>query len=285
MCIRYVFYGYDSSTLIAEETVHASEQAAKGMWSSMIMSFIFAIPQLVIMLHCTNFQNVINSPYPQAVTTMWADAVGQKGAYVFLLFQILAGIATGCATILATARVVFAISRDSVLPFSHVWTYTSTTSHLPIHAVYLVTVLSILIAATIPFSSVAFTALGSVGTIAVLLSYAFPLAGRIYSRKSFHTGSFYLPTTKLPGNGTEWLSFVCICFILMISFALCLPYSDHWDPANFNYAPIMIGGITFVCIISWFGYARFWYVGPGNHGVPPESWSTVWRWWSSCRSD
>eukprot|EP01111_Echinosteliopsis_oligospora_P003176 TRINITY_DN15103_c0_g1_i1.p1 TRINITY_DN15103_c0_g1~~TRINITY_DN15103_c0_g1_i1.p1 ORF type:complete len:405 (+),score=73.14 TRINITY_DN15103_c0_g1_i1:34-1248(+) len=114
----YVFFGFDASAHIAEETTQATQKAARGMWSSMVISMVFSIPQLVVMLHCTNFEAVLSSPFPQAVVSVWVYAVGKKGAYVFLMFQIVTGIATNCSVILSAARVAFAISRDDILPLS-----------------------------------------------------------------------------------------------------------------------------------------------------------------------
>jgi len=271
----YVFYGYDASGHIAEETVMASQRAAHGMWTSILSSAILSIPQLVIMLYCTNFNDVLKSPYANGVVTQWYEAVGYTGTFFFLSFQIITGIATACSVILSAARVGYAISRDRVLPLGWLWSSTNS-QRLPVYSVSLVALLAIAAATLILNSSVAFQALGSMGTISVLLSYVFPLLGRLISRKSFQRGPFHL------GRATEPLCVLCICYILFISIALCIPYGPGWNAQTFNYASITIGAITFLSLLSWFIYAQFWYKGPGMHAVPP-SYSDLQQWYLFCR--
>lgn len=56
----WVFFGYDASVHLAEETNEASEVVAKGMWVSTISAWLMSVPTLVIVLFCMqDFDGII----------------------------------------------------------------------------------------------------------------------------------------------------------------------------------------------------------------------------------
>lgn len=48
----WVFYGYDASAHLAEETHDASITVARGMWMSTLSAWLLSIPTLIIVLFC-----------------------------------------------------------------------------------------------------------------------------------------------------------------------------------------------------------------------------------------
>nr|CAB3479412.1 unnamed protein product [Digitaria exilis] len=48
--------------------------------------------------------------------------------------------------------------------------------------------------------------------------------------------------------------------LVTVLFSLPVAYPVAAD--NFNYAPVLVGGVMFLCIGSWVLHARFWFQGP-----------------------
>lgn len=47
-----MFFGYDASAHLAEETQHASKVVAKGMWMSTVSAWVMSVPTLIMILYC-----------------------------------------------------------------------------------------------------------------------------------------------------------------------------------------------------------------------------------------
>lgn len=75
-------------------------------------------------------------------------------------------------------RVTYAISRDNVLPFSRYFRKLTSTHRMPLHAAFLVAAISIAISTAVIGSSVAFSAITAMSTIATNVSYLFPIIAR-----------------------------------------------------------------------------------------------------------
>lgn len=75
-------------------------------------------------------------------------------------------------------RVTYAISRDNVLPFSRYFRKLTSRHRMPLHAAFLVAAVSIAISTAVIGSSVAFSAITAMSTIATNVSYLFPIIAR-----------------------------------------------------------------------------------------------------------
>lgn len=47
----WIFYGYDASAHLAEETQEASETVARGMWLSTVSAWLLSVPTLISMIY------------------------------------------------------------------------------------------------------------------------------------------------------------------------------------------------------------------------------------------
>jgi len=273
----YVWYGYDASAHIAEETIEAKSKAARGMWLSTCSSYIFSIPLLFIVMYLTpSFDDVVDSIYYQRVTTMWLESMGVAGARAMLFLHIICGIFTSSVNLISATRVTYAISRDDVIPFSHIWRKISSTGQ-PLNACALATGLAILLEATVMGSVAAFYALSSIGTIAVATSYMFPIFGRLFispdnfvknERGPFHLGKFTFPL------GVLSLCFLALEFIILL-MPTGFPILYTGELANFNYAFALIGGVSVISTGSWVLYARHWFKGPAHKYFAAKEAGTV----------
>jgi amino acid transporter len=81
----WVFFGFDASAHLAEETNDASEVVAKGMWISTLSCWLLSVPTLILILFCLqDFDGIVNAAY----TNNWAEylvqLIGPNGAVAIL---------------------------------------------------------------------------------------------------------------------------------------------------------------------------------------------------------
>ncbi|KAH6718405.1 amino acid or gaba permease [Leptodontidium sp. MPI-SDFR-AT-0119] len=258
----WVFYGYDASVHLAEETQEASEVVAKGMWMATLSAWVMSVPTLIIILFCIqDFDGIINGSYANNWAAYLVQLVGENGAVAILCLLWVDSTCATASCFMSAQRVTYAISRDGILPGSKYFRRLSKKSHMPIHAAFLVLAMSVIITTAVIGSVVAFGAITATATIATNVSYLFPiLARQTVGRKSFTTAKWNLGRFSLPA------AVVTGCYISFLVIVLLLPQLYPVTGETLNYAPIMIGGISIISLVGWwlpFGYGgRSWFKGP-----------------------
>jgi amino acid transporter len=171
-----VFYGYDASAHLAEETLQASDAVAKGIWVSPFSAWILSVPTLIIILFCLqDFEGIISATYANNWGEYLAQVVGQKGAVAILGMLWVDSTCATASCLLSAQRVTYAISRDHVLPFSSFFRKLSKRK-MAVNAAWLVYFISVAITCAVIGSTVAFSAVTATATIATNASYVFPLS-------------------------------------------------------------------------------------------------------------
>src|SRR5947209_3083472 len=104
-----------------------------------------------------------------AYTNNWAEyliqVIGPGGAVAVLSLLWIDSTCACASSFLSTQRVIYAISRDNVLPFSSVFCKLSA-KKMPINAALLVLCFSIAVTTAVIGSTVAFSAITATATIA-----------------------------------------------------------------------------------------------------------------------
>ncbi|KAH8647445.1 amino acid or gaba permease [Tricladium varicosporioides] len=258
----WVFYGYDASVHLAEETQEASEVVAKGMWMSTLSAWIMSVPTLIIILFCMqDFDGIISGTYANNWAEYLIQLVGPTSATAILALLWVDSTCATASCFMSAQRVTYAISRDGILPGSTYFRKLSKKNHMPINAAVLVLAMSIIITTAVIGSTVAFSAITATATIATNVSYLFPIIARqTVGRNTFEPARWNL------GRWTVPCALVSSLYISFLVVVLLLPQVFPVTGKTLNYAPIMIGGISFVSLLGWvlplgFG-GRGWFKGP-----------------------
>ena len=255
----WVFFGYDASAHLAEETKQASTVTAKGMYVATISCWLMSVPTLIIILFCMqDFDAIVGA----TLTNNWGEylvqLVGKNGAVAILAILWVDSTCATASCFLSAQRVTYAISRDGVLPFSKFFRKLSKRK-MAVNAGLLVTVISILVTLSVIGSTVAFSAVTAAATISTNFSYLFPIVARqTVGRKSFVPGKWNLGRFSTP---ISIISSLWICFLFVV---LSLPQLFPVNAQTLNYAPICIGIITIVSFVGWIlpvWGARHWFKG------------------------
>jgi len=185
--------------------------------------------------------------------------VGKKGTVTILVFCWLDAILNTAVCFMSAQRVTYAIARDGILPGSK-WIRKLSAHHMPVNAACVVLLCAVAIEAAIIGSTVAFYALTATATISTNLSYLVPIVARhTVGRKYFTPAKWNL------GKLSPILGTITALYILFQFVVLMLPQVFPVNAKTLNYAPIMIGGITLIALVSWFfpkWGGRHWFQGP-----------------------
>ena len=162
---------------------------------------------------------------------------------------------------------MYAFARDGGLPGHTFFHKVSNRSKTPVRTVWLVCTLSFILGLPSLGSTVAFSAATSIATIGLYVSYAIPIFLRLYYRKKFVPGPFYLDKVLgKEGNESgilgEVMAGIAVAWILVISVVFILPQLNPVGRETLNYAIVAVGIVIAYSMGFWFLSARKWYEGP-----------------------
>ncbi|KAA8642997.1 putative amino acid permease [Aspergillus tanneri] len=249
-CLSYlatagILIGFDASGHVAEETKKASITAARGIFWSTIASGIGGLATIILFLFCApNPETLFSFGSPQPFVPLYAVVLG-KGGHIFMnIICVVALWLNTAVAIVAASRLVFAVARDGVLPFSG-WV-----SHVhlgqPRNAVIVVWTVASLITCTLLPSDVAFTSLVSAAGVPSAAAYGLIcLARLICTPKRFPKPAWSLGRLSKP------FQFIGVFWNGWVVAVLFSPYVFPVTGANLNYAPIIMAGVTIFALISY----------------------------------
>ncbi|KXS15835.1 APC amino acid permease [Gonapodya prolifera JEL478] len=283
----WTFVGYDASAHVSEETVEAYKQASRGIVLAIITSavggFILilgeyrnTITRLVardlrtkttaptpkaLLFTIVDLELVLGSTYPAPLMQLFLDSTnGNQPVAVYLMSIIIAAnYFAGVSTICANSRMIYAFSRDKAFGkwFSGFLYWTTPYTRLPVRTVWFSAILSNLIQSIGFGSSIGLQVVASISTIGNMTAYALPIFCRLtFARSVFKKGEFHL------GPFSEIIGWIAITWVSFLFVLLCLPYNYPVTAINFNYASVLIGGVTFFASAFWTFSARHWFRGP-----------------------
>ncbi|KAL1974964.1 hypothetical protein VTN31DRAFT_5168 [Thermomyces dupontii] len=258
-CLSYlatagILIGFDASGHVAEETKNAAVSAARGIFWSTIVSGIGGLCAIILFLFCApDPETLFSFGAPQPFVPLYAVVLG-KGGHIFM--NIVCVFTLWCNTaiaIVAASRLVFAVARDGVLPFSG-WVSRVSEYGQPMNAVIVVWAVASLVTCTILPSSVAFTSLISAAGVPTAAAYGLICLGRIFlTPKTFPKPKWSLGRLSKPFQviGILWNGWIVA--------VLYSPYTFPVTGETFNYAPVIMGGVTIFALLSyWFTPEEAW---------------------------
>ncbi|KAE8328865.1 amino acid/polyamine transporter I [Aspergillus sergii] len=250
-CLSYlatagILIGFDASGHVAEETKNASITAARGIFWSTVVSGIGGLATIILFLFCAPDPDTLFSfGSPQPFVPLYAVVLGRGGHIFMNVICVVALWLNTAIAIVAASRLVFAVARDGVLPFSS-WV-SKVHNGQPRNAVIVVWAVAALITCTLLPSDVAFTSLVSAAGVPSAAAYGLIcLARLICTPKRFPKPQWSL------GKWSKPFQFIGVFWNGWVVAVLFSPYVFPVTGANLNYAPIIMAGVTIFAIISYF---------------------------------
>ncbi|KAL4929733.1 putative amino acid permease [Aspergillus undulatus] len=250
-CLSYlatagVLIGFDASGHVAEETKHASVTAARGIFWSTVASGIGGLATVILFLFCAPTPDVLFSfGAPQPFVPLYAVVLG-RGGHIFMNIICISALWLNTAiAIVAASRLVFAVARDGVLPFSS-WV-SKVHNGQPRNAVIVVWAVASIITCTLLPSDVAFTSLVSAAGVPSAAAYGLIcLARLICTPKRFPKPAWSL------GKWSKPFQVIAVFWNGWVVAILFSPYAFPVTGENLNYAPIIMGAVTIFALVSYF---------------------------------
>jgi amino acid transporter len=239
----YTQTGYDASAHTAEETRGAAKAAAQGVWRSVFFSALIGWFVLLAFLFAANDVKAVNDA-AGFVGAIFTSALDPWAAKMVLLIATVGQLFCGAAGLTSASRTWYAFSRDRGMPGW--WLFRRINKdRVPFNAVIAVAVASLVIAIpalfgknNIPF---AFYALTGICTVGLYLAYILPVILRLRKGDSFEVGPWNL------GKRYKLINALAIFFVVLVVFALDLPYTpaglpwnSGFDASLVNYTPFAI---------------------------------------------
>jgi amino acid transporter len=244
---QWTLTGYDASAHVSEETVDPRRTAPWGIFLSVAIS---AVAGAVLLAAVT-----LSIPELGQAIGFGDAALGEifkvrLGARLGTALVALVGGAMwlcGLASMTSASRMVYAFARDGGLPLSRLWAEISPSHRTPARAIWALAACALLLAVSVDV----YSAVVSVATIALYLSYGLPIAARLWVRwrgADETVGPWNLGrlSTLNAAVAVAWIAFITAVFVL---------------PPNGRAGKVMLGALAVLGAI-WFGRARHRFVGP-----------------------
>lgn len=242
--------GEDASGHVAEETISAKKAAANGVFWATVASALCGFPIILLFLFCMPpIDTFYNTTAPQPFINMYALALGPHAHVVMTIISMIGAILNTSISLVAVSRLVFAVARDGVFPFSDVLSRVSKSKQPHNAVIFISTIAALLLCTQLP-SQVAFYSLISTSAVGSIAAYCLVGLGRTFiTRKTFRPGFWKM----------GWFGVVAAVITFLwngFAFAaLCAPqYSDsaiNKDSSVLNYAIVIMGGITIIALEEW----------------------------------
>lgn len=249
-CLSYlatagVLIGFDASGHVAEETKNASVAAARGIFWSTVVSGIGGFIVVILFLFCVpDAKTLFSYGGPQPFVSVYAAILGEGGHIVMNIVCILALWFNTAIAVTAASRLVFAVARDGVLPWSS-WV-SKVEGGQPRNAVYVVWGVASFITCTILPSAVAFTSLVSAAGVPSAAAYGLIALARLFlTPKNFPKPAWSLGRLSKP------FQVIAVFWNGWVVAVLYSPYIFPVTAESLNYAPIIMAGTTILALLTW----------------------------------
>lgn len=176
-------------------------------------------------------------------------------AAIILVMEVCSAI-----SILATAsRQTFAFARDNALPFSKSLSNVNKRLQIPVTAVLVSTIITVLLSLINIGSTAAFNAIASVMIAALFTTYILSISAFIRARMlpgGIPRARFSLGVLGLPINV---FAVAYLCFAIIFTF---FPTANNPTPVDMNWSILVFGFVVMFAIVQYLIHGRHIYQAP-----------------------
>ncbi|KAJ3493496.1 hypothetical protein NLG97_g4701 [Lecanicillium saksenae] len=257
----FVVLGSDSVAHMSEEIEDAGIIVPKAMVWSFLLNVPFTFGLLLTYLFSIgNVQEALNDKTGFPFMYVFRESTGSvRGATGLSIVVLILLIMVTISSLASTSRQTFAFARDNGLPFSKWLGAVHPTWHVPVNAVTFTCIFSMVLSLINIGSTVAFNAMLSLSTVALMGTYVICLGCMAYRRlrgEPLPRARWSLGRWGLPINIAALLYG---CWSFFWSF---WPNSYHINAENFNWACVLFVGLMGLSAILYYARARHIYQGP-----------------------
>jgi amino acid transporter len=258
----FTLSGFDACARVSEETLNAGRSAPRGIVTSVAVAWLAGLAVLSALTFAIQ-DYAVESKADVPAAQIMLDAVGRTGAGIMLAVILVAQLLCGLACMESSSRVLFAVSRDRMLPGSGLWYRVNRRTRTPTNAVWLTAGCAALLAAPSLWDRSAFGALAALAAVALGLAAIIPVYLRL-RHPDFRRGPWHL------GRWSALVGWLAVGWTVLVSAALLAPQVSPITLDTVNYAPVVPLLVLVAARIRWSATARGTRSGPLRRGYPDE---------------
>jgi len=214
----FTLVGFEAAADMAEEAVDARRTVPRAMILSVVVSGVLGWAALIgFTVAIPDLATVSASPVPlAAIAEYWLGPVPTKVFLAIVVFSMFALVVVAAAS---NSRLIFAMARDGMLPFSHVLRRVNARTSTPVPALVTSLVVCLVLLAYGTADGNAFAVLVGATALVPYLVYVLTLGGYLARRRSIvdaGDGGFRLGAAALPVAGLAMLWLVAVIAALTL---------------------------------------------------------------------
>ncbi len=246
---------------MSEEVKNAARSVPKAMMSIYLVNFCLIFPAiLTVCYHIPDVSVALMDPTLYPTIYVLRQSMSSAWMTVILVIIVLLLICSNITYLAAVTRDLFAFARDQGLPFSAWISKVDPKRNIPTNACIVTSVISICLALIYIGSPVAFYAITSLLTVALLQCYCFSIGCLLWRRirhpETLPPAQFSLGKFGIPVNAAA------------VSYALWAFFWSFWPQvypvtaAGFNWASVIFVGVLLGALLHYVLVGRRKYTGP-----------------------
>ncbi|GFF51259.1 choline transport protein [Aspergillus lentulus] len=257
----YALIGPDSAVHMSEEIRDASRVLPLGMIWTLILNGSTGFVMIVTLAFCVgDIDHVLESQTGFAFIQVFLNSTGSVGAATGMTVVIMAmQFCAAISNVATTSRQVYAFARDKGLPFSDFLSKVNPTFTVPLNALCVSLVIVSLLSLINIGSSVAFNAIMSLGTAALLSSYIISIT---CVRLRRWRNQPLPPARWSMGRFTPFVDTVSILVLIIIWVFSFFPLTEKVNPTSMNWSVAIFGGVILLSLVYYQLHAKTVYKGP-----------------------
>lgn len=232
------------------------------MVGSTIVNGIFGFAYSLILVYgISTVPELLESRTGFPFIQLYYDTTQHKaGASIMALIPTLIAMAGNAAGLAATSRTFWSFARDKGMPYSDFFAVVNPRLRIPLRMVIFVTVLEIALGLISLGSTTALTAVLSMATTSVYMSYALPICYMLRARYR-GTAPPFGPFRMLPTVG--WvINILAVAYLVVVMFFSTWPIRYPVTRLTMNYDVVVLAGWLFIGTGYYLLRGRYRYNSP-----------------------
>ncbi|TKA68966.1 hypothetical protein B0A55_06609 [Friedmanniomyces simplex] len=251
--------GLDTAAHMSEEVRNASASIPKAMLYIYICNFVLMFPAfLTVCYHVPDIDAALSDSTTYPAIYVLRQSMSPAWVTVVLVIIVILNIASNIVYLTAVSRDLFAFARDKGLPFSKWLSVVHPTRKIPQNASTLSCGIAICLALIYVGSPVAFYAINSLLTVALLQCYCVSIGcvlwRRIYHPATLPPSEFALGKWGVPVNA------LAVLYSFFAFFWCFWPQATPVTASGFNWSSPIFVAVLVIAMVYFVFKARFHYV-------------------------
>ena len=242
----YGLTAFDACIHMVEELPNPAKSGPRIIWLSVLTGAVTGFIFLVVCLFCIqNYSDIVDADY--AFITLCQTVLGVNGAAVLLALFIINGIGQNLSLATTASRLTWSFARDGGIPFYRYFAKVDDKWRSPVRATWAQGAIAALIGVLYLFADTVLSAILSVSTIALTISYALPIVVLLI------VGRDQLPETRSFNLGKYgvFCNVVGIVYCIITTVFFFFPGNPNPGTSEMNWAIAVFGVMLVIAIGFW----------------------------------